>query len=428
MTQQLPHGSQASLGETCAFYLDYITARLPSSLHSLHHKLVSPLISRPAFNKSPLLRALTSLQVPDWASTSLSRDGHDYTNFQLPAVVTLVACAIALVVMSWRNLWRRPSPAYHTTNTSERPSYSYLTPDDIVDPPSRANTYDSGAYTRREEDDSEPDKLLLNHRKVTYELHFPPFSINDGTLSIGQLREAAAEVTHTADPNRIRLLYKGKLLDEDNLPCRSEGLKQQSEILCVVSEVRTPSDISEAERTSSEAPRPRTSTTGIPEIVPKSESTRKRNRKKNKKGKKKKSSASGAGAPGDSDDNDNDSTATPPSQPPRPTPSSTTTTSSSLPPTPPNLNTFPPGLGQVHGLTAYFRKELLPLAERYIANPPADEKAREFEHKKLGEFLLAQVILKADGIEPSTDEIRAARRALIKEAQGTLNAVDAVAN
>ncbi|KAL4941711.1 hypothetical protein BDV06DRAFT_176629 [Aspergillus oleicola] len=423
MTQQLPHGSQTSLGETCAFYLDYITASLPSSLHSLHHKFISPLISsRPAFNinKSPLLRALTS---PDYWSDLSSRD--DFYTTTLPAVFTLVACAIALVVMSWRNLWRRPSPAYHATNTSERPSgYTYLTPDDIVDPPSRS--FNNSTYTRREEDDNEPDKLLLNHRKVTYELYFPPFSINDGTLSVGQLRQGAAEVTHTADPNRIRLLYKGKLLDDDNLPCRSEGLKQQSEILCVVSEVqggaRTPSDLSEAEHTSSEAPR--RSTADIPEIVPKSESSKKKkNKKKNKKGKKK-----SAAAAADSDsENDNDST-TPPPQPPRPTTTTTATSTSpsTLPPQAPNLKSFPTGLGQVNGLLSYFRRELLPLAERYIANPPADEKTREFEHKKLGEYLLAQVILKADGIEPSTDEIRTARRALIKEAQGTLNRVDAV--
>ncbi|KAL4965165.1 uncharacterized protein BDV14DRAFT_59983 [Aspergillus stella-maris] len=424
MTQHLPHGSQTSLGETCAFYLDYITASLPSSLHTLHHKFISPLISHPALdkNKSPLLRALSSRQLPDWSSLSCD----DYIT-DLPAVFTLLACAIALVVMSWRNLWRRPSPAYHTTNTSERPSgYTYLTPDDIVDPPSRS--YNNTTYTRREEDDSEPDKLLLNHRKVTYELYFPPFSINDGTLSVGQLRQSAAEVTHTADPNRIRLLYKGRLLEDDNLPCRAEGLKQQSEILCVVSEVqggaRTPSDLSEADRTSSEAPR--RSTADVPEIVPKSESSKKN--KKNKRGKKKKKSAAAAADNSDSDDNDS----TPPPQPPRPTTTTTintaSTSPSTLPPQAPNLKSFPTGLDQVNGLLAYFRRELLPLAERYIANPPADEKTREFEHKKLGEYLLAQVILKADGIEPSTDEIRTARRALIKEAQGTLNRVDAVAN
>ncbi|KAL3463844.1 hypothetical protein BJX64DRAFT_256430 [Aspergillus heterothallicus] len=394
MTHLLPHVSQSSLGETCAFYLDYITASLPSSLHSLHHKFVTPLISRPA-SASPLLRALTSPL--DWASAYTDEDN------KAPAFLTLIVCAIALVVMSWRNLWRRP----YTNNDR----YAYLTPDDIVDPPS--------GHNRREDDGLEPDKLILNHRKVTYELHFPPYSINDGALTIGQLRQSAAEVTHTANPNRIKLLYKGKLLDDDTLPCRVEGLKQHSEILCVVSEVqsgaRTPSDISDAERTSEDIIRP---PQNIAEIAPRPE--KKPKRKKKNKGKKKKSASN-------SDDDDEAPTPTelkPPPQPPRPTSSSGSR--SSIPPPAPNLKSFPTPLDQVFGLAAYFHKELAPLCNRYITDPPADDKARDFEHKKLGETILAQVILKADGIEIDSEETRNARRALIKEAQAALNSLDAV--
>ncbi|KAL2866711.1 uncharacterized protein BJX67DRAFT_124672 [Aspergillus lucknowensis] len=407
MTKLLTHASQASLGEICASYLDYITATLPSSLHSLHHKFVTPLISGPA-SSAPLLRALTSPL--DWAA--YSRD----ENHKAPAAFTLVVCAIALVVMSWRNLWRRPSPSYHSANNGDRP-YTYLTPDDIVDPPTRS--YDSSNYVGREDDDSGPDKLLLNHRKVTYELHFPPYSINDGALTVGQLRQSAAEVTHTADPNRIRLLYKGKLLDNDALPCRLEGLKQHSEILCVVSEVqsgvRTPSDPSEAERTSEEGPRPPPQS--VAEAPPKP--GKKSKHKKKSKGKKKRP------ADPDHDETSTPIEPTPPAYPPRPTSSAGR---SSLPPAAPNLSTFPTALDQVYGLTSYFHKELLPLCNRYITDPPHDEKVRDFEHKKLGETILAQVILKADGIEPTNDETRNARRALIKEAQATLNSLDAVNN
>jgi hypothetical protein len=308
--------------------------------------------------------------------------------------------------MSWRSFWRRGSPPY-----SNNDRYGYLTPDDIVDPPS--------GHGRRQDDDLEPDKLILNHRRVTYELHFPPYSINDGALTIGQLRQSAAEVTQTANPNRIKLLYKGKLLDDDTLPCRLEGLKQQSEILCVVSEAgaRTPSDLSDAERTSEDMIRPPTNLT---EIAPKSD--KKSKRKKKSKGKKKKSAANS-----DDDDDDEASTPTelkPPPQPLRPTSSSGSR--SSLPPPAPNLKSFPTPLDQVFGLASYFHKELAPLCNRYITDPPADEKARDFEHKKLGETILAQVILKADGIEVDTDECRNARRALIKEAQAALNSMDAV--
>ncbi|KAL4811487.1 hypothetical protein BDV18DRAFT_129460 [Aspergillus unguis] len=419
MSQPLPHASQTSLGETCAFYLDYITASLPSSLHSLHHKFLAPLIpftTGPASSSlTPLLRFLPS--PPHWVSAYYDPNKEPAA---VAAVFTLVACAIALVVMSWRNFWRRPSPSYHptSTNPNERPSYTYLTPDDIVEPP--VHSYDGGAHTQRAEDDSEPDKLLLNHRRVTYELHFPPYSINDGTLSVGQLRQSAAEVTHTANPARIKLLYKGKLLDDDSLPCRSEGLKQQSEILCVVSEVQSSSDPSDTERTSEEPRRPHSHS--IPEIVPKSDSAKKNKRKKNKKGKKKKTTA----AP-ESDDDDESSPA--PQQPHRPTPSAAPGASGSryaLPPPAPSLSTFPTPIEQVRGLSTYLREVLVPLCNRYITETPSDKKERDFEHKKLGETILAQVILNADSIEVINEETRNARRALIKEAQAALNSVDAV--
>ncbi|KAI9368185.1 LMBR1-like membrane protein-domain-containing protein [Aspergillus egyptiacus] len=391
-----PHASQVSLGETCASYLDYITTSLPSSLHSLHHKFVSPLVSGPAVS-TPLLSTLTS--TPDWASYYVN----DHN--KAPAFFTLVACAVALAIMSWRNFWRRPA------SNNERP-YSYLTSDDIVDPP--AHSYENNTYARRNDDETEPDTLILSHRKIPHELHFPPYSINDGILSIGQLRKRAAEVTGTADPNRIKLLYKGKLLDSDDLPCRAEGLKQHSEILCVVSEVqaglRTPSDISEAESTTGDAARP---PRNISDIQPKPE--KKNKGKKKTKSKKKKSADSG-------DDEVPPAELKPPAQPQRPTSSSSGR--SSLPPPAPNLGSFTTPLEQVNGLLSYFRKELLPLCERYFTDPPSDEKARDFEHKKLSETILAQVILKADGIEITNDETRTARRALIKEAQGTLNKLD----
>lgn len=79
-------------------------------------------------------------------------------------------------------------------------------------------------------------------------------------------------------------------------------------------------------------------------------------------------------------------------------------------------------------MITYLRTELLPLCEAYVAHPPTDPKARDFEHKKLSETILAQVILKADGIEPDGDEIaRNARKALVKEAQAALNRLDQAA-
>jgi hypothetical protein len=62
-----------------------------------------------------------------------------------------------------------------------------------------------------------------------------------------------------------------------------------------------------------------------------------------------------------------------------------------------------------------------------VADPPTDPKKREFEHKKLSETILAQIMLKADGIVPDGNvTIRNARKALIKEAQANLDRLDQV--
>jgi hypothetical protein len=91
------------------------------------------------------------------------------------------------------------------------------------------------------------------------------------------------------------------------------------------------------------------------------------------------------------------------------------------------MKTLKTPLEQVNALTEYFQRELLPLCDEYLADPPTDPKKREFEYRKLSETILAQVMLKADGIEPDGNEtVRNARKALIKEAQASLNRLDQV--
>ena len=76
----------------------------------------------------------------------------------------------------------------------------------------------------------------------------------------------------------------------------------------------------------------------------------------------------------------------------------------------------------------YLQRVLIPMCEEYIANPPAEPKKREFEYRKLGETILTQIIMKADGIVPDGDvDVRNARKALIREAQATLKRLDEVA-
>jgi hypothetical protein len=224
-------------------------------------------------------------------------------------------------------------------------------------------------------DETSPDFLLLKNRGVTYPLHFAPFAI-DETLTVGEVRRLTAEKIGTSDPSRIRLLYKGKLLRDDARLCRDEGLKQESEIMCVVREGDSNSEdfTSQSEKSDSVA------SVG-----------------KNKKA-----------ITGDSPN-----LAPPSGNPAAPYPA-------------PNLQNFKSAHEQVEALASYFRSTVVPLCNKFISLPPPDTKMRDHEHKKLAETILTQVILKADEIDSESEIERMERRALIKEVQTMLNKLDEV--
>jgi hypothetical protein len=96
----------------------------------------------------------------------------------------------------------------------------------------------------------------------------------------------------------------------------------------------------------------------------------------------------------------------------------------SMPPSAPNLKNFETSFEQVGALSSYFQSTLLPLCNEYVANIPTNQKTREWEHRKLTESILSQVLMHSDGIEASDEPTRAARRKLVREAQATLKRVD----
>lgn len=382
---------QSSLGEKCAFYLDSVAGNIPVSLHTLGRQVASRLQS---LKSSYPLRSL---------SQSLGLDLSD----QDAALLTAFVCILTVVLMSWRSpfgfLRRSPYPNSSTPPRVSDSDYSYLTPDDIVDPPSHSYRQQYAGPG-----DTEPDMLLLKHRENNYRLQFPAYAIDDGMLSVGQLRRHAAEVTNTLDSNRVKLLYKGKLLSNDSLPLKAEGLKQHSEVVCVVSEVpgeRTPSDASDAEADW---------TSGSVRLDDGSDRGSKRKNKKSKSKGKNKNKNKQTDPPVDPN------TLAPPPMAKQPSSSGRSQPSPS-----PSLKEFRTPLDQVNMLTSYFRNELIPFCDDYVNNTPTDPKVRDFEHKRLGETILTQVILKADGVEPDGDsEARNARRALIKETQAVLSRLD----
>lgn len=348
--------AQSGLGEKCAVYLDHVT----------HH--ISTLHPRLELFRTWSARALP-FPVDDQAATLCT---------------VVLGCVLVAVAMSWRNplSWRGSSNT-SAPRVSDR-DFSYITPDDIVDPPSR---YDA-------QDDNEPDVIRLKHRGTIYPLRFRAYAIDDGALNVGTLREEAAAKTGTNDPDRIRLLYKGKLLKDDKQTCKAEGLKQHSLVLCVVTEVgaKTPSDLSDFD----------TSDSLHVDGRPASSSSRTEEPRETRR---------------------NRPVGSPSLGPPRPSPGPSGTPSPA-----PSLRGFRTALEQVNALTSYFQQVLVPLCNDYMADPPSDQKKRDYENKKLSETIMAQVLLKADEIELDGDAARNARRALIKETQAMLTRLDQHAN
>ncbi|KAJ5257067.1 hypothetical protein N7478_013171 [Penicillium angulare] len=377
--------AQSTLGEKAALYLDHVTDNIPEFLHTLRPRL-DPWLTYSATHFRSVAQALPF-------------DADEQTTAICAA---LLVCVLTIATMSWGNplnLWRRSTP-----QVTEGNDFSYITPDYIVDPPANSSSRPNNQYRYEENvDENEPDTISLRHRGTFYPLRFRAYAIDDGLLTVGALREEAARQTGATNPNQVRLLYKGNLLKDDHRSCKAEGLKQHSEVLCVVSEVgaSTPSEVSD----SSDPRRPGSSSSRLDGddgegIGSSSDKGKKKKNKKKSKGKKKASL-----------------------EPIQPAPSG----SSSHPPLPPNLKLLPGKMEQIAALQGYLQQVLIPMCDEYVSDPPAEGKKREFEYRKLSETVLAQIMLKADGIEPDgNDDVRNARKALIREAQANLNRLDQV--
>ncbi|KAL8677636.1 MAG: hypothetical protein Q9186_005942 [Xanthomendoza sp. 1 TL-2023] len=320
--------------------------------------------------------------------------------------------------------------------------YHYLGPDDIDPPPNDSYGFPPPAPHRITRTDSNtPDILVLKHRSTTYPLHFPAYAIADGNIIVGDIRRLAARETKTEDVRCIKLLYKGKILRDDNRPCRDEGLKQNSEIMCVVSEASSlpshqlsSSSASEDEMIENGIAGPRVEVDG----TIRDDRSRDRPRRKGHRGGRKKKPSSSTGTPKDSSaylapempysttGTHHDRTHSPsggrdpsPAPPPRPSPS----------PAPPSQK--PPvklsNRETLEALASRFHTEFVPQCIAFTSHPPSDPKTRDFEYKKLSETILAQIILKLDAVETEGDDgLRAKRKELVKETQNMLTLLDTV--
>jgi hypothetical protein len=250
--------------------------------------------------------------------------------------------------------------------------------------------------------------LILKNKRISYPVHFPAHSIDRGELTVGDIRAAAAKKVGTpaSETHRIKILYKGRNLSKDSHTALQEGLRSdgEHELMLVVPEVSSRGGESSSEGEEEES------------AVDSTDGKKKRRRKKNKKGKKKSGGAD--------------------------TPMSTTTTSSLNPdatyaptsaPPPPRQRTPQPthvpqtAMQKLDALASTFHTKFVPDCVHFTASPPSDKAKREFDHKRLTETILAQILLKLDAVETEGDPAaRQRRKDIVKEVQGMLNRLDEV--
>ncbi|KAF1350931.1 hypothetical protein BDV97DRAFT_350691 [Delphinella strobiligena] len=264
------------------------------------------------------------------------------------------------------------NPAHAAAQVSDA-DYSYITSEDLKRAQERSPSPSESGPPR------DKDVLVLKCKRVSYPIHFPAHSVSRGEVRVGDLRAKAARETDTSDARRIKLLYKGKNLKDDTRTCRAEGLREGAEIMCVVGDGNPESGSSSESEDDG----------GAGAVDGDATTKRKRNRNKNRKKKGKK-------------------------------PLDTIAPTNSLP-KPPTPATPLDKLGEI----SHKLQSLLPECVQFTNNPPTDPGKKEYEHKRLSETILAQVLLKLDAVDTEGDpDARARRKELVREAQRVLTGID----
>lgn len=292
--------------------------------------------------------------------------------------------------------------------------YSYITSEDLEgvhDMDSgrygRAPAAGSGHYTRSAggpalviDDD---DILLIKHKGVTYPEHFPAYSIGDGKLLVGDVRERVQMIMKLSDrrTRKIKLLYKGKQLKDDSEPVYSFNVKNNSEIMVVLPELGEDDSSSDSEEVV---------------VVGQEDDGRSGSKKKNKKRKSKKKGRSTSSSPRESNlevpggGAGGAGTSRPQS------PASAVSGASAAAGGP---------IEKLNAINSHFTTKLLPMCVQFTASPPSDPKKRQDEHRKISETIMQQVLLKLDEVETNgEEEARARRKELVRTVQEVLKGLD----
>lgn len=315
----------------------------------------------------------------------------------------LAVTTFAFLAMSWSsrlgNLGRfspftRSPPQHSTVRDAD---FSYITADDLRRHQAESMSQQNQPAEQSADlgDPRDTDILILRNKRNQYAVHFPAYSIAKGELTVGQVRDQAAKKVGAGDARRIKLLFAGKNLKDDGKTCREMGLRENSELMLTVAEGAGSGSDSESDDEFD----------GIDDTAANGETKRKRNRGKKSKRRKQREER-GDGASG---------TSTPQLGVPG---NQQSRTQSPKPPVTP-----------LEKLDALHEKlqTYMPDCRAFEASPPADPAKREFEHKRLSETILAQVLLKLDAVETEGDaDARSRRKELVRETQNVLNRLDGV--
>ena len=299
--------------------------------------------------------------------------------------------------------------------------YTYITSKDLEnhgladDRQSRRGPRDSGSTLGRSAPETpEDDILLVKNDDVVYPERFPAYSIGDGKLLVEDVRDRVKMVMQLSDRRsaRAKLLYKGRQLKDVGLPVRDYGIKNNSEIMVVLGDAESGTMSNDAD-----------DDIGRREDAGRKKSKKRRRGKKQPSGRSPPDSGSSAGSNVSSNVGSNTGLEVPQQEWGRPqSPGSGVSGHSGFS----AASSVPGGpLDQVNAISAHFATELLPLCERFTANPPSDPKKRQDEHRRISETIMEHVILKLDGVDTGGDEdVRLKRKEVIGQIQEALKGLD----
>ncbi|KAF2160443.1 hypothetical protein M409DRAFT_70411 [Zasmidium cellare ATCC 36951] len=295
------------------------------------------------------------------------------------------------------------SPPQGPTKVSDA-DFSYITADDLRK--HQAETMNQQQSSQDTSDDYGPprdtDVLVLRNKKQDFPVHFPAYSIAKGELTIGQVREQAAKKTTTGDPKRIKLLYKGKNLKDDAKTCKQEGLRDGAELMITLAEkIESPSDSEDDDDEFGDEP-----------STADGDAKRRRNRGKKTKRRNRREDR----------ERETSGTSTPqPAEPNLGVPNSQQPSRNQSPKPPVSPATPLDKLNALHQKLQSF----IPDCRAFETSPPTDPAKKTFEHKRLSETILTQVLLKLDAVETEGDaDARTRRKELVKETQKVLQDLD----